>query len=317
LQIGSAVKERYLYKPYGGVEVVTAGFGAQSGSVIDNPYFFTGRRLDDETGLYHFRNRFYHAELGRFVSRDFLEYPDGMNLYGAYFVPGGVDPSGLYRGWWEYIFSGDVIWEVPQIIFEGGKGTVQGGANIINGGQDGLVAIGNLPAAGFNGIVAAEEWVGILPEDSFHAPYIPSPEWARDLVTDEWGEPGSWSDSHGWGKFIGGTSALSLVGSAAGRLGATFCKPKGVNKGYNQPSYIGKKGRGGTRFNRDGTAKNPFDQYDEISKAQKRNRKAGGDAINSTEKSNQNVQQHLDRFNGRPLDSLLDDGIDIDDIRFR
>jgi len=95
LQHGSAVKERYLYKPYGGVEVVTAAFGAQSGSAIDNPYFFTGRRLDDETGLYHFRNRFYHAELGRFVSRDFLEYPDGMNLYGAYFAPGGLDPSGL------------------------------------------------------------------------------------------------------------------------------------------------------------------------------------------------------------------------------
>ena len=49
----------------------------------------------DETGLHYYRNRYYHAQLGRFVSRDPIEYEDGRNLYAAYFVPNGVDPLGL------------------------------------------------------------------------------------------------------------------------------------------------------------------------------------------------------------------------------
>ena len=40
------------------------------------------------------RARYYHAELGRFISRDPIGYVDGMSLYRAYFVPGGVDPFG-------------------------------------------------------------------------------------------------------------------------------------------------------------------------------------------------------------------------------
>ena len=40
------------------------------------------------------RARYYHAELGRFISRDPIGYVDGMSLYRAYFVPGGADPSG-------------------------------------------------------------------------------------------------------------------------------------------------------------------------------------------------------------------------------
>jgi RHS repeat-associated protein len=40
--------------------------------------------------------RYYHAELGRFISRDPIGYVDGMNLYRAYFVPGTVDPNGTH-----------------------------------------------------------------------------------------------------------------------------------------------------------------------------------------------------------------------------
>ena len=36
----------------------------------------------------------YSAELGRFVSRDPLGYVDGMSLYGGWFVPNEMDPSG-------------------------------------------------------------------------------------------------------------------------------------------------------------------------------------------------------------------------------
>ena len=44
-----------------------------------------------------YRARYYHAELGRFVSRDLVGYIDGFNLYRASFVPKGVDPSGRIR----------------------------------------------------------------------------------------------------------------------------------------------------------------------------------------------------------------------------
>ena len=41
---------------------------------FDNPYTFTGRRLDDESGIYYYRNRYYHAQMGRFVNRDPIRY---------------------------------------------------------------------------------------------------------------------------------------------------------------------------------------------------------------------------------------------------
>ena len=41
-----------------------------------------------------YRARFYHAELGRFISRDPIGYVDGMSLYRAYFAPNYLDPSG-------------------------------------------------------------------------------------------------------------------------------------------------------------------------------------------------------------------------------
>ena len=50
--------------------------------LIANPYTFTGRRFDEETGLYYYRNRYYHAQLGRFVSRDPIGYEGSeWNLY--------------------------------------------------------------------------------------------------------------------------------------------------------------------------------------------------------------------------------------------
>ena len=50
-----------------------------------------------ETGLYYYRHRIYHAQLGRFCSRDPLGYADGPNLL-TYVVARPtvlVDPSGL------------------------------------------------------------------------------------------------------------------------------------------------------------------------------------------------------------------------------
>jgi len=81
-----------------------------------NEFGFTGRYLDKETGLYYFRARYYSGSLGRFVSRDPLEYVDGTLLYMAYFVPNLADPSGMaaYGLWVDGTYSQEALSNVLE-----------------------------------------------------------------------------------------------------------------------------------------------------------------------------------------------------------
>lgn len=77
-----SIVERYRYGAYGGAIVLAPdGVTELEESVIDNPYRFTGRRFDSETGIYYYRARFYDPERGRFLQRDPKGYVDGMGLY--------------------------------------------------------------------------------------------------------------------------------------------------------------------------------------------------------------------------------------------
>jgi RHS repeat-associated protein len=61
-----------------------------------NPFLFTGRRFDNETGLYYYRARYYNPYVGRFLQADPIGYGGGMNGY-AYCANGplnALDPSG-------------------------------------------------------------------------------------------------------------------------------------------------------------------------------------------------------------------------------
>jgi RHS repeat-associated protein len=57
---------------------------------IKQPYRFTGREWDKETGLYFYRARYYDPDTGRFISEDPIGLAGGINLH-AY------EPSCLRR----------------------------------------------------------------------------------------------------------------------------------------------------------------------------------------------------------------------------
>lgn len=100
----------YHYDGSGSVIAMTGGFGAAAESyayspfgessdpdTLGNPYRYTGRRLDVETGLYYYRARYYSVTLGRFLQPDPAGFVDGLNLY-AYVGNDPlnfVDPTGL------------------------------------------------------------------------------------------------------------------------------------------------------------------------------------------------------------------------------
>jgi RHS repeat-associated protein len=114
------VVERYNYSPYGEATILdVAGTTVLGASTIANPWTFTGRRLDAETGLMYYRARCYDVDLGRFVGRDPLEYVDGLNLYG--YVKNNpannVDPAGLYiiaAGSQEFLWTIDECGEFAE-----------------------------------------------------------------------------------------------------------------------------------------------------------------------------------------------------------
>ncbi len=91
-----AVQERYAYSAYGTCQFLNASFASLTASVYDRNTLYTGRALDDESGLYYYRMRYYHAALGAFVSRDPIGLDTELNSY--QYVSGGpanaFDPTG-------------------------------------------------------------------------------------------------------------------------------------------------------------------------------------------------------------------------------
>ena len=84
-----ALANTYSYDSFG---KLTASTGT-----LTNPFQYTGREFDSETGIYEYRARYLDQNIGRFISQDPAGYKAGMNVYRyarnnpALFV----DPSGL------------------------------------------------------------------------------------------------------------------------------------------------------------------------------------------------------------------------------
>jgi RHS repeat-associated protein len=81
------------------IQVNGTGFGGASGVLLDsytydafgnvtaslgsfvNPYLYTGRDQDSETGLRYYRARYYDPQTGRFISEDPMGFEAGNNFY--------------------------------------------------------------------------------------------------------------------------------------------------------------------------------------------------------------------------------------------
>jgi RHS repeat-associated protein len=71
--IGGALANTYAYDSFGNL--------TSSSGTITNPYQYTGRDYDPETGLRYYRARYYDATTGRFLSEDPLGFFGGRNFY--------------------------------------------------------------------------------------------------------------------------------------------------------------------------------------------------------------------------------------------
>ena len=133
------ISERYTYSPYG---------ESSSTSATGNPYRYTGRELDAETGLYYYRARFYSPSLGRFLQPDAIGYADNLNLY-AYV---GNDPLNLRDPTGLWGFGLTVSGSIEAGVIVGGGATASAGGGIFGGGPQGLNVGGFKSAGGFAGV---------------------------------------------------------------------------------------------------------------------------------------------------------------------
>jgi RHS repeat-associated protein len=98
------VTDTYAYDAYGGV-IATTG-------ATNNPYRYSGERLDADTGLYQLRARYYDPGAGRFITRD--RYPGDVAaprslhryLYADADPVNLIDPTGLYATVGEFSLAG-------------------------------------------------------------------------------------------------------------------------------------------------------------------------------------------------------------------
>ncbi|HMS85985.1 MAG TPA: RHS repeat-associated core domain-containing protein [Nitrospira sp.] len=83
-----ATAKSYSYDAYGTIVDQTG--------TVDQPYTYTGREFDAESGLYYYRARSYESTIGSFLEKDPIGFRGGINLY--QYVRSNptnrIDPSG-------------------------------------------------------------------------------------------------------------------------------------------------------------------------------------------------------------------------------
>jgi hypothetical protein len=152
VNVSGAVQERFLYAGYGVPAFLNSTFSAISASGYAWETLLGGYRYDSLIRFYAVRYRVFHPLVGSWCQRDPLGYVDGANVYAAWFLPGGTDPTGL--GWWldiKYHWEGYKYYvKNPTVMDPGlqmGQKIALGTAAIAGGGAAGLAAGGAVVAS--------------------------------------------------------------------------------------------------------------------------------------------------------------------------
>mgnify|MGYP002800853015 FL=1 len=151
---GGAAVVQYNYDAWGNHKVLNAS-GIEIVTVNDignlNPFRYRGYYYDTETGLYYLQTRYYDPVVGRFISRDSIEYADpesinGINLY-AYC---GNNPV-------KYVDPNGTLFILTTVLIFLGIGAVAGGiVGGVTAAQSGSnVFLGILTGAFLGGAVGA------------------------------------------------------------------------------------------------------------------------------------------------------------------
>ena len=146
LDSAGAVVVEYKYDAWGNHEAEVASEDYVTLAEI-NPFRYRGYYFDEETGLYYLQTRYYDPEVGRFISRDSIEYADpeticGLNLY-AYCGNNpvmNVDPMG--NAWWDWLAG------VLAVV---GIALVAGAIAVLTAGIGTAIMVGTMAGAVLHG----------------------------------------------------------------------------------------------------------------------------------------------------------------------
>jgi RHS repeat-associated protein len=91
-----ALANTYTYDSFG---KLTASMGS-----LVNPFRYTARESDTETGLYYYRARYYDPSIGRFIGEDPVHFKGGINFFSyvssrptVYVDPSGESPADVAK----------------------------------------------------------------------------------------------------------------------------------------------------------------------------------------------------------------------------
>jgi len=93
----SATCQQPLTHPGCDLGQLRLGKALSTADTVSNPFRYTSREWDAETGLYYYRARYYDPQIGRFISEDPMAFGAGTNFY-IYVENSPVtkyDPTGL------------------------------------------------------------------------------------------------------------------------------------------------------------------------------------------------------------------------------
>ena len=230
--------QTYEYSIYGQVAASDPNF-------LTNPYLFTGRRFDIETGLYYYRARYYNPYIGRFMQTDPVGYDDGINWYAycgnnplVYTDPSGLsadsnEPNGPNEppdsNWvGESIRATGLLWGDALGIF-GDFGQLDAfDADYLN------TLINPYPEAGPEGVVEDQEgfWADVHKGVGFALGLSGIDRESAETLMKVWEitEPGIWTGWGAWGEYQGRDHF------EGGELGWEFDIKRGL-EGYDDAVY--------------------------------------------------------------------------------